>query len=108
MDTIGKRLFTNTDMTGSLTSEPVDLNNMLHIGVHAIWSGTPAGDLYYEVSGQIGQPTVWEVYDSVSVAGSGTQYWIDRNIPYRWARLRYVPTGGTGSISADSITKGDL
>lgn len=108
MDTIGKELFADTDMTGTLTSEPVDLHNMVHISIHAVWTGTPNGDLYYEVSGQLGDPTVWEVYDSVSVAGSGSQYWIDRNVPYKWARVRYVPSSGTGLLSVDAISKGDL
>lgn len=110
MDNIAERFFKDDDMTvatGTLTSDPVDLNDMIHIGIHAVWTGTPAGDLYFEVSGQIGEPTVWEVFDSVSVAGSGSQYWIDRNIPYKWARLRYVPTGGTGTINADAIAKGE-
>ena len=107
MDTIGKRLFDNTDMSTALASEAIDLNNMVHIGIHAVWTGAPTGDLYFEVSGQVGQPTVWEVFDDVPVSGSGSQFWIDRNIPYRWARVRYVVTAGTGNLTCDSITKGD-
>jgi len=108
MDTIGKRLFQDEDMTGTLVSEPVDLNNMVHIGIHNEWTGTPAGDIYFEVSGQLGEPTIWEALDSASVAGSGSQFWIDRNAPYKWARVRYVPTGSTGLLTSHAITKGDL
>lgn len=108
MDTIGKRLFESADMTGTLVSDKVDLNNMLHIGIHCVWTGTPAGDLFFEVSGELGEPTTWEVFDSVTLAGAGTQFWIDRNVPYRWARIRYVPTGSTGIIDADVVSKGDL
>jgi hypothetical protein len=108
MDTIGKRLFQDTDMTGTLVSEPVDLNNMVHIGIHNKWTGTPAGDLFFEVSGELGEPTIWETLDSASVSGAGTQFWIDRNAPYKWARVRYVPTGSTGLLTSHAITKGDL
>jgi hypothetical protein len=108
MDTVGKRLFDNTDMTGTLVSEPVDLNNMIHIGIHNTWSGTPAGDLYFEVSGELGEPVNWEALDSASIAGAGSQFWIDRNAPYRWARVRYVPTGSTGFLTSHVVTKGDL
>ena len=108
MDTVGKTLFQDEDMTGTLTSEPVDLNNMMHIGIHNVWTGTPAGDIYFEVSGELGDPTTWETLDSASVAGGGTQFWIDRNAPYKWARVRYVPTGSTGLLTSHSITKGDL
>ena len=108
MNTIAKRVFVSTDMTGTIVSEIVDLNNMEHLGIHAVWTGAPTGDLHFEVSGQIGTPTVWEIFDTASVAGAGSQYWIDRNVPYRWARLRYQPTGGTGTIDADAISKGDI
>ena len=107
MDTVGKKLFVDADMTGTLASEPVSLNNMVHIGIHNVWTGTPTGDIYFEVSGEIGTPTTWEVLDSASVSGAGSQFWIDRNAPYRWARVRYVPTAGTGLLTSDAITKGD-
>lgn len=108
MDTISTKLYEGESMASTLISEPISLHNMLHVSLHARWTGAPTGDLYYEVSGEIGNPTVWEQYDSVSVAGSGTQYWIDRNTPYAWIRLRYVPSAGTGSMDADVVTKGDL
>lgn len=108
MDTIGKRLFENVDMTGTLVSEPVNLNNMVHIGIHSVWTGTPSGDIFFEVSGELGDPTNWEILDSATVTGSGSQFWIDRNAPYRWARVRYIPSSGTGLLTSHSITKGDL
>jgi len=107
MDTIGKRLFVAQDMSGTLISEVIDLNNMVHLGIHAKWTGTPSGDLYFEVSGEIGSPTTWETFDTATVSGSGSQFWIDRNVPYRWARLRYEPTASTGIMDADAIAKGD-
>ena len=108
MDTLGTRMFAAADMSGTIISEVVDLENMIHLGIHAVWTGAPTGDMYMEVSGQMGTPSVWEVFDSKSIAGSGSQFWIDRNIPYRWARVRYVPTAGTGTIECDGIAKGDI
>jgi hypothetical protein len=108
MDTIGNKLFLNEDMDVTIFSDPINLNNMLHVSLHASWSGATAnGTLYYEICGELGQPTNWEVYDSATVSGSGTQLWVDRNVPYLWARLRYVPASGTGTINADAVTKGD-
>ncbi len=108
MNTISKKFFDNADMTGALVSEPIPLNNMIHVGIHAVWTGTPSGDLFFEVSGEIGEPTTWETFDSVSVAGAGSQFWIDRNAPYIWARLRYIPSGSTGLLRVDAVAKGDL
>jgi hypothetical protein len=107
MDTISKKLFSDEDMTGTITSEAFSMNNMVHVGIHNSWTGTPAGDIYFEVSGEIGTPTNWEVLDSASVAGSGTQFWIDRNAPYLWVRVRYVPTGSTGNLTSHVVAKGD-
>lgn len=107
MDTLGKRLFQDEDMTGTLVSEVLDLENIQYLGVHCKWTGTPNGTLYFECSGEIGAPTTWEEFDNVPVAGSGSQFWIDREVPYRWARIRYVPSSSTGLLSADSILKGD-
>lgn len=108
MDTVGKLIFRDESMAGLLESEPVSLHNMVHIGIHLTWTGaTAAGDLYFEVSGELGQPNNWEALDSANVAGPGSQFWIDRNAPYRWARIRYVPTGGTGVLQGHVITKGD-
>ena len=109
MDSVGKRLFQNESMAGTLESDPVNLNNMIHIGIHNVWTGgTANGTIYFEVSGEIGTPTQWETLDSASVSGAGSQFWIDRNVPYMWARVRYVPAGGTGSLTTSVITKGDL
>lgn len=108
MDTVGKRLFEDENMAGTLVSEPVNLNNMVHVGIHNTWTGGPTGDIYFEVSGEIGSPSTWEVLDSASVAGSGSQFWIDRNAPYMWCRVRYVPSAGTGQLTSSVITKGDL
>lgn len=109
MDTISKRLFEGASMASTLVpSEPIHLNNMVHTSVHCVWTGAPTGTLYYEISGEIGSPVNWEVYDTYDVAGAGAKYWIDRNVPYVWVRIRYVPTGGTGSLDVDVVTKGDL
>lgn len=108
MDTVGKRLLQGESMASTIESDPISLNNMLHTSVHCVWTGTPTGDIYYEISGDIGTPTNWEVYDSQAVAGAGTQYWVDRNVPYMWLRVRYEPSAGAGNLDVDVVTKGDL
>lgn len=108
MDTVSKKLFEDQGMTNTVASEPVSLHNMEHLSIHAKWTGTPQGTLFFEISGQIGTPEIWETLDSVAVNGSGTQFWIDRNCPYIWARVRYVPTASTGNLTVYAATKGDL
>lgn len=107
MDTLSKKVFNNVNMAGSLVSETINLQNMLHVSYHMVWSGATAdGDLYLDVSAEIGAPNSWENIASVTVSGAGSQLWMDRNAPYLWARLRYVPISGTGTLNGDIIMKG--
>ena len=76
------------------------------MGLHAVWTGTPAGNIILEVSAQKGQATVFEPLDTVAVAGAGSQLWLDRNAPYLWARVRFVGAGG-GQLNVSAISKGD-
>jgi hypothetical protein len=107
MDTIGKRIIANGDMSGNLTSDVLSLNNMLHFSVHAIWNGSPEGQLIIEASGELGQPLSWAQLSSEVVAGAGQKIWLDRNTPYKWLRVRYVRTNGIGTLEIHAITKGD-
>jgi len=107
MDTLGKRLLVDGDMSGNLTSEVLALDNMMHYSVHAIWTGAPNGTLFIDISGELGEPTNWAQLATVAVAGAGQQIWMDRNAPYKWVRLRYVNAGGTGTLTIHSIAKGD-
>jgi hypothetical protein len=106
MDTIGKRIIENGNMASTLVSSVVDLSNMLHLGVHCTWTGVPTGTLYFEISGEIGAPANWETIANLAVTGAGQQLWLDRNTPYKWARLRYVPSAGTGTLNIHAITRG--
>ena len=108
MDTISQKLFTNDDMAGSLVSDVIDLRNILHVAYHCVWSGaTASGDIYLDVSAESGGPASWENIASVNVAGAGSQLWLDRNAPYVWARIRYVPAAGTGNLTVNVVKKGD-
>lgn len=106
MDTLGQRLIENADMTGTLISDTLGLSNILHYSVHATWTGAPNGTLFIDISGELGAPENWAQLASVAVSGAGNQIWMDRNAPYKWVRLRYVPTGGTGTMTIHSIVKG--
>lgn len=109
MDTIGKRLITNGDMSGNLTSESFCLDNMEHISVNCNYVGTPTGNLVYEISSDMSDPTNWQTLATVAVAGAaGGQIWLDRNAPYKYMRITYAFTSGVGTLNVNIIAKGDL
>lgn len=108
METYAKKIFDSADMSGTLTSDPISLADMEHLSVHLLWTGgTADGTLYFEASGEVGQPTSFEDVTDVAVSGAGSQLWLDRNAPYTWARIRYVPNSGAGSLTGYAVTKGD-
>jgi hypothetical protein len=109
MDTIGKRLLVNGDMSGPLTSEVFSLENIEHLSANCNYTGTPTGTLTYEISSDMGSPVNFQTLASVPVAGAaGGQIWLDRNAPYQWMRISYTPTAGVGTLNVNVIAKGDL
>jgi hypothetical protein len=105
MDTIRQDIISAGDLSGNLTTDPITLNNILHISVFAEWAGTPTGTLYLECSTDNNN---WFELSNVALAGAAdNQLWIDKNAPYRWARLRYAFTAGVGTLNVHAIKKGD-
>jgi hypothetical protein len=107
MDTIGKRIIVNGDMSGNLVSEVFSLDNMLHFSVHAIWTGSPEGDLIIEASGELGEALNWAELSTEPVSGAGQKIWLDRNSPYKWVRVKYNSQSGSGDLTVHAISKGD-
>jgi hypothetical protein len=109
MDTIGKHLLIAGDMSGNLVSEHFCTDNMEHMSVNCVYTGTPTGDLIYEISSDMSAPTNWQPLATVPVAGAaGNQIWLDRNAPYKYIRISYTFTAGLGTLNINVIAKGDL
>ena len=107
MNTIGENILNNQDMSGTLVSSEANLNNLLHYAIHAVWTGTPVGNLFLEANTEFSGNT-WEILATVAVSGADSQMWLDRNAPYAKVRIRYVPTSGVGTLNATFLAKGDL
>ena len=108
MDTLGKRIIENGDMSGNINSEVIPLDNILHYAIQCNWTGgTADGDIHIEVSAELGAPSNWSRIASATVLGSGTQLWFDRNVPYKWVRIVYERSSGTGVLEVVVILKGD-
>lgn len=101
----------NDDASVNQLSAVADVSNVENICIHfAITGGPPTGTLYLDIaigldSGPDGLPVTWEEFDSVAFAAAGTQMWLDKEIPYTYARLRWEQTGGSGTMSAVLTTK---
>jgi len=94
----------------------MDLGAIETGSIQAIYTGAPTGSLYLELSDQIIGPsadpntavTQWSVYSSSAqaISAAGDFLFNISNMGYKWLRLTYVPSGGTGSLNATANVKG--
>jgi hypothetical protein len=110
----GKLLEAGVMSNATLTSTPINIVDSYGVSITASYTGSPTGTLDLQVSnenspiGSISEGS-WEDVslsaDAVSSAGNTT--W---NIPgayFRWARIKYTRTSGTGSLDVVFTAKGN-
>jgi len=88
------------------------------ISIQAVWSGggSPTGDFIVEVSNddvaittpdQAGNVVNWTTYlgSTISITTDGSMVYNIANLGYKWARLKYTRTSGTGTFNANLVVK---
>jgi hypothetical protein len=106
------QIVTNGNMSITIISSIINLNEVASYSVQAVYTGTPAGSIKLQGSNDImtssgNPPTNWtDITDSVSDISTAGSYLINVEIPtYSWVRLVYSPTGGSGTLNARVNTK---
>lgn len=98
--------------TTACTATGVDLNQLNLASMQAVYTGSPVGTLKVQVSNDNvphqNQVTHWTDYtgSSVAISAAGNTLYNMSFVGYRWARLVYTKTSGTGSITATMSGKG--
>lgn len=109
-------------MTGTTTivSDPVPLEQIYGFAVQAIYTGTPVGTFSLQASSDApartpqtsngGPDTVtnWAtiVGSTQAISGAGNFMWNVSGGFYRYVRLVYTNTSGTGTLTAELSVKG--
>lgn len=103
------------DMSLTLHSKVVDLINLKLGSIQSVFTGVPTGSLYLEISNQIiaqgGDPdalvTDWTQYTPSIVAIAAAGNWMHNliNMGYKWARVTYIPSGGSGTLNSTMVGK---
>lgn len=118
-------IIVNGDMSSPVNSIGIDINQEFTWSIQAIWTGTPIGTLTIQVSNDIvpvySSPTNpvgnnpaqnvvnWTTYSNSQVpinGNSGNWTYVAQLSPYRWVRLVYTPSMGSGTINANLFMKG--
>ena len=120
-DTITFAGATTGDMSGSLTSDPFRLEHLDLIAIQASFSGsTPTGTFKLQACCDMGTIHAYGGMNNVSglsvwtdIAGSsnavsanGDIVWNIVDPGFRWVRLVYTRTSGTGTLSVRANAKG--
>lgn len=92
-----------TDMSTTINGPAMPLEQSLHFSFQVKWTGTPTGTLKLQASNDIDATvTDWEDIpgSSVAIAGAaGQQVYNYTNAPFRWVRLVYTASSGSGTLS---------
>lgn len=102
------KIFNDFDMSQDGYSTAFDLEAVTGYTIHAYWSGTPTGILFLQVSSEP-VATNWNLIDLSLVNTEGvanTHLWKHALASYRWVRLGYAFSSGSGTLNAYLKCKG--
>lgn len=111
--------------SGTVNSIGLEVNQLYDLSIQANWTGAPVGTFTIQVSNDnvplaasTGNPVGpdpaanvvnWSTYTGSAVtttAMAGNWMWITQLAPYKWVRLSYTATSGTGTVTANFFAKG--
>lgn len=106
---------TSQSMGASFNSTPVDCSAVQLASIQGVWTGggSPTGTFKVQVSNdQVNDGasvTNWSDYPSSSIAitTDGDLIYNISNLGYRWVRLVYTRTSGTGTLNAKAVLKSE-
>lgn len=95
----------NVSMGASFNSTVLDLDYTTDASITAVWTGSPVGSLKLQISNDIvdvGTSVVnWIDYtdSTYAVTAAGSFVWNISRANYRWLRVSYTRTSGTGTMN---------
>lgn len=107
--------FTNSgSMSGNTVSQPICLEQVLGYSPQVTWTGSPVGQISLQYSDDIGLvngtvPITNWVTDTNSTQNTASWtgfVWDVRVSMYKWVRVSYVRSSGTGTLTGIITTKG--
>lgn len=107
---VNYELLASTSIAGDVSSAPFLAVRLKGFSVQCVTTGSAAGTLKLQASNdagvipELGEQsatgiTNWDDVTTVAVSGAGPYTFDSINQNYRWARVTYVHTSGTGNMA---------
>lgn len=118
------KLATNQSMGATFASNGVDTGQIVLLSIQAVWTGSPVGSFKLQISNDDVPVAVepnkpyaqnpssnvvnWTDYtgSTTAVSGAGDFMWNILESGYRWIRVVYTRTSGTGTCNITCRVKG--
>jgi hypothetical protein len=103
-----------TNLAVNQTSDPVYLGHIANYSIQLVFTGTPGGNFKLQCSNDMGNPSAskesdrdfqienWtDVADSAqTISAAGNHTWDVQNAGYRWVRVVWTQTSGSGTLTS--------
>lgn len=106
----GDLKLSSTSLASSLTSDGIFVERCTEYSIQVVFTGTPVGEFKLQGSLDAGTPSNWtDITGSAeSVTEAGDILWNAQGVGYRWVRLVYTSTSGSGTLTIyRHMCKGD-
>lgn len=98
-----KKVLDAVSLASNQTSDSIELNDSRGYCVHSIITGSPVGSLIVEVSNDNSN---FVAEDTYAVSAAGQRLYNKDGAYYKYIRVRYSFTSGSGSLTSYVSTKG--
>lgn len=106
----GDLVVSSTDLSSSMTSNGIFVERCTEYSIQLVFTGTPVGEFKLQGSLDAGTPSNWTdiTGSEESITEAGDILWNAQGVGYRWVRLVYTSTSGTGTLTSyRHMCKGD-
>lgn len=104
----------STDLSANITSEPIWLAHICNYSIQLVFAGAPQGEFKLQLSNDFGnaqaaqednrdfQITHWTdiTGSEQAILAAGNHTWQVQNAGYRWVRVIWTFSSGTGTLSS--------